>query len=531
MIQLRTQTAEYWERDYRLTSQDVSYVYDRILDRGAPMSLGELAAMQMERISRREQESLQADLSRGSVYQPKDLYQVGDTLIFPALDLALGKVVSTRVGRNPEYGEFTVIRVQMEGGDKVREFASGLSGNHALNRTDGQSDLLASADLLSGAELTERYGAIVEQRIAGVLEKNEAFARFRGEWFVRDMLVPIGPGHLNIAEALIEVKGKPLPTPELAADLDLPAEVSEEIRNLSVNFALQADERFDNVGDSGRDIWYLRRLTPEQVVNPPIRLAISSEPYDRRSIAPDLLLVEREIDDEGSVEAGGGPPRPVYRLTMTLSYPHWRAGTLPLTARTRGMFPEATARHSPVVLIDGQTGDRMQGWVVPGAGFVYGLEAWYRRHNLPAGTVLKLERARDPRVITVDFEPQRLQGLWFKIAAVQNGKLTFQMRKQQVACRYDDLMAIGGEDAEALDQLWTEVDARGDSLFEIMVDIMPELVKLSPQGTVHAKTIYSAVNILKRTPPGPIFALLTVEPCFEAVGGGYWTFDPVLVGS
>lgn len=120
---------------------------------------------------------------------------------------------------------------------------------------------------------------------------------------------------------------------------------------------------------------------------------------------------------------------------MTLSYPHWRAGTLPLTARTRGMFPEATARHSPVVLIDGQTGDRMQGWVVPGAGFVYGLEAWYRRHNLPAGTVLKLERARDPRVITVDFEPQRLQGLWFKIAAVQNGKLTFQMRKQQVACK------------------------------------------------------------------------------------------------
>lgn len=68
----------------------------------------------------------------------------------------------------------------MEGGDKVREFASGLSGNHALNRTDGQSDLLASAELLSGAELTERYGAIVEQRIAGVLEKNEALPAFAG---------------------------------------------------------------------------------------------------------------------------------------------------------------------------------------------------------------------------------------------------------------------------------------------------------------------------------------------------------------
>jgi hypothetical protein len=62
-----------------------------------------------------------------------------------------------------------------------------------------------------------------------------------------------------------------------------------------------------------------------------------------------------------------------------------------------------------------------------------------------------------------------------------------------------------------------------------MVRIMPELVKLSPQGTVHAKTIYSAVNILKRMPPGPIFALLSTESCFVQMGGGYWTFDAALV--
>jgi hypothetical protein len=62
-----------------------------------------------------------------------------------------------------------------------------------------------------------------------------------------------------------------------------------------------------------------------------------------------------------------------------------------------------------------------------------------------------------------------------------------------------------------------------------MTRILPGLVSLSPQATVHAKTIYSAVNVLRRTPPGPVFALLSTEPCFVPMGGGYWTFDPALV--
>jgi hypothetical protein len=58
-----------------------------------------------------------------------------------------------------------------------------------------------------------------------------------------------------------------------------------------------------------------------------------------------------------------------------------------------------------------------------------------------------------------------------------------------------------------------------------MIRLVQELVKLSPQGTVHAKTIYNVVNVLRRTAPGPIFAILSVEPCFVPMGGGYWTFD------
>ena len=293
--------------------------------------------------------------------------------------------------------------------------------------------------------------------------------------------------------------------------------------------ALEADARFDNVGDSGRDIWYLRRLTPEKVIVPPARLVIESEPYDRQVIDQELLLIEREIDDEGSGEEIMGPSRPIYRTTIALIYPHWRAGTLPLTVRTLGLFPRATTHHTPIVLVDGQTGSKMQGWVVHEASMVYGLESWYQRHELPVGAYVKLERTRDPRVITVDFEPRRLKRLWAPVATAKDGELEFQMRKLPITCEYDEHLTVGEDRPLAIDKVWQQVHARGDSLFQIMVRIVPELTKLSPQATVHAKTIYSAVNVLKRVPPGPVFAQLSAEPCFVSMGGGYWTFDAALV--
>jgi len=56
--------------------------------------------------------------------------------------------------------------------------------------------------------------------------------------------------------------------------------------------------------------------------------------------------------------------------------------------------------------------------------------------------------------------------------------------------------------------------------------IFPELAKLNPQGTVHAKTLYSAVNVVRRCPPGPIFNELSTHACFIPMGHGYWTYDP-----
>jgi hypothetical protein len=56
----------------------------------------------------------------------------------------------------------------------------------------------------------------------------------------------------------------------------------------------------------------------------------------------------------------------------------------------------------------------------------------------------------------------------------------------------------------------------------ILHALITELSRNSPQGTVHAKTLYSAYNVLRRCPPGPIFAALDTHSEFEHVGNHYW---------
>ena len=129
----------------------------------------------------------------------------------------------------------------------------------------------------------------------------------------------------------------------------------------------------------------------------------------------------------------------------------------------------------------------------------------------------------------VDYQPQRLQRLWVKAAVAEEGRLAFHMRKVPIACEFDEHIIIGEDDREAMDDLWAAAASASETLLQVMIRVLPELVTLSPQGTVHAKTVYSAVNLLKRTPPGPVFALLSTESCFVAMGGGYWTFDEALV--
>ena len=140
MIQRRTQTGTYWQQQFTLSGKDVQFVLDLILDAGRPMGEALLARRLIERHVKQEEETIRAELSKGVVYQPQNTYPAGEDLIFPALDYAHGTVVGTRLGRNPDYGEFTVIQVRFDGENDIREFASDLRGEHALQRGDDDED-------------------------------------------------------------------------------------------------------------------------------------------------------------------------------------------------------------------------------------------------------------------------------------------------------------------------------------------------------------------------------------------------------
>jgi hypothetical protein len=99
------------------------------------------------------------------------------------------------------------------------------------------------------------------------------------------------------------------------------------------------------------------------------------------------------------------------------------------------------------------------------------------------------------------------------------------MNKVMVACEYDETMIVAAQDVEALDQLAQQIQQQGIDVAQVVAQVTPELIKLNPQGTVHAKSVYSAVNMVLRTPPGPVFFALLSNRRFRDVGNGLFALS------
>jgi hypothetical protein len=78
----------------------------------------------------------------------------------------------------------------------------------------------------------------------------------------------------------------------------------------------------------------------------------------------------------------------------------------------------------------------------------------------------------------------------------------------------------------AVDALWRRAETNDRPIDSLLRELFPELAELNPQQTVHAKTLYSAINMLRRVPPGPLFAELVSNPAFVSVGDHYWQYEP-----
>ena len=212
-------------------------------------------------------------------------------------------------------------------------------------------------------------------------------------------------------------------------------------------------------------------------------------------------------------------------MNFVLTYPHRRVGTIPLTQRVRQLFPQGSTQHTRVILVDGQTGNHITAWMSHEHRYVFGLDEWYRKNSILVGAYITLEKTGDPFKVVINFIPKRERREWIRVARAEGGQLRFEMKKQPTRCEYDELMVVGEDNSEEVDALWVQAEEDQLSVEEILNRIMPELAKLSPQGTVHAKTVYSAINVIRRCPPGPVFAVLAQSARFKAVGGGYWTLE------
>ncbi len=511
---------EYWE-DFELQAEDVDFLYAYLLELETPLTPNELIrALVADRIQR-ELKAIEAKrLAGGRVYLPQDEYELNQMIVFPAIDWRQAEVIEKRDGYNPDLGTFSVIQVRFENGEE-REFAAGLA-EHTLNNPQDVSD----SSMPSPDSVLRDYDDILIERLEAGLEDNDDFVRIAGRWFPRALLVDVNAGHLNLAEALLDMEGGgPLSTGELLKHVELPTDENPKLVKFSLDLALQEDVRFDEVGPAGKILWYLQRLEPEGVRKTPDVLRYESVEYDRNTLTPEMLELEIRLDDEWT--PGRHPKTKGAEISIPLLFAHWRAGTLPLTSRIQTCFP--TAYEAPRILftlVDGETGEKFPGWVVRKGGYVFGLAKWYQERELMPGSIVIVRTGDEPGEVIVQVDAQRSRRDWVRTLLIgADSGIVFATLKQMVSAVYDERMGFMVPDMKMLDQVWEKRRKTPLPFERVVADVARELTKLNPQNHVHVTELYAAVNLVRRCPPGPIMALLASRPWFVHVGDLHFRFD------
>lgn len=512
-----SQNPLYWTTDFYLKQDDIENLEEYLQGRERPVQETDLVQVLVEARFRREDQRIRREMARGAVYQPKNAYEVGQLLVFPNLEFAAGTITGKRAGANPEHGDFEVLTVQMEQGSKPRFFAANLATPHKLNLAAGASGM-QQEEIIGAEAIIERYGRELRPRLRDQLLAwpNSPFVHLGRYWSLANLLADVHVGLLNIAEALIDVKGAPMTTADLLPELGLPREIPTALNAFSVDLALSRDERFLDIGSEGRE-WYLKRLMPEEAIETPRRLQYVAEAYDRTVLDVPLLQLEWSLGDEWSdSDVFNTGLQRLNQIEFALIYPHRRSGTLPLSDRTVGFFAVRDGKRSMITFVDGRWGKRFTGWVSPQGRYVSGLAEWYEEHGIPVGGYVVLERTNTPGEVIVDLKPHRSKREWVRMAQVDGNQLRFQMQKHMIACDYDESMIVAEADPASTDVLRRRLHQQNLSVYQLVDEIAPQLMGLSTQGLVHAKTVYSAVNLLRRATPGTVFAALRMNPRFQA---------------
>jgi len=511
----------YWDT-IEVQNPDLEYLYNYLLELEEPQTPEELArAMAIGRIQQEKENLASQNKNKGSLYLPKEEYKAGETVLFPAFKYQQANVTGIRPGSNPNLTDFKVIEVEFENGEK-REFASALE-DHLLNNPQVFE---TESESLNPDHVMENYGQHLTEVLSKTLAGNEDLVQIAGRWFPRALLVDINTGHLNLAEAVLDMNdGEPLSTSSIIEQIDLPIDVNARLTEFSLNLALQEDPRFDEVGPVGEVLWFLKRLEPVEVQEPPAWLNYEEIEYDQEAVEDMVNQFEGTIADE--TEPRLIVNENVKEVTISLIYPHWRSGTLPLSRTIKKFFP--TAYESPRIqfnFVDEEEDQTIPGWVVRSSGYIYGLRDWYESYGLIPGSLVTIKNGQKPGEVIIRAHKKRPSRQWVRTILVgSDGGLVFAMLKQLVTAEYDERMVIAVPDVDALDQYWSQTQNTQKSLKKIVVSTMRELTKLNPQSHVHAQELYAAINVIRRVPPGAIVSLLVNQPWATHQGDLYFDLD------
>ena len=108
---------------------------------------------------------------------------------------------------------------------------------------------------------------------------------------------------------------------------------------------------------------------------------------------------------------------------------------------------------------------------------------------------------------------------WVRTVLVgSDGGIVFAMLKQNLTTEFNERMVIAVPDTAGVDEAISQIAKQRLTFERLVDDMMRELVKLNVQGHVHAQELYSALNIVRRCPPGPLLAFLTGSSNYKHVG-------------
>jgi hypothetical protein len=121
--------------------------------------------------------------------------------------------------------------------------------------------------------------------------------------------------------------------------------------------------------------------------------------------------------------------------------------------------------------------------------------------------------------VIISTDSRRPSREWVRTVLIgSDGGIVFAMLKQVISGTIDDRMAVAIPDEEALDEIWLKNQKHQPPFEQVVLSTVRELAKLNPQSHVHFTELYAAVNVIRRSPPGPILALLASKPWFTHVG-------------